>query len=294
MNLKRYFLPLAIFALALGACRKKQGVYKIRISVDDANTSRVWLDTVGKTSNGGWIIGNSANNRGFLGGAIENNSPASNLSQDQINNMVSNMVNNGVSIVSYYPSSLTAEQVRATLSSLEEINKNDAIIKSLEIRLIDSKGKEVVLEKRSAGGNNFSKTYEISPGRIFSVSAIAEQTGETISLPKSNWWANGNQVDFKYKEVLDFSNTIDKSDINDAKFKVSAYSGFRIGTIAGVAGSLAVSGASNFANEGTGRRLTDARVTLKIEVIKDGEVVDSKQVTSKKTAELTLQNIVAK
>lgn len=290
MNLKQSFLPLAIFALALGACRKKQGVYKIRISVDDANTSRVWLDTVGKTSNGGWIIGNSANNRGFLGGAIENNSPASNLSQEQH----SSMVNNGASAVSYYPSSLTAEQVRATLSSLEEINKNDAVIKSLEIRLIDSKGKEVVLEKRGAGGNNFSKTYEISPGRIFSVSAIAEQTGETISLPKSNWWANGNQVDFKYKEVLDFSNTIDKSDINDAKFKVSAYSGFRIGTIAGVAGSLAVSGASNFANEGTGRRLTDARVTLKIEVIKDGEVVDSKQVTSKKTAELTLQNIVAK
>lgn len=193
--------------------------------------------------------------------------------------------------MSYYPSSLTAEQVRATLSSLEEINKNDAIIKSLEIRLIDSKGKEVVLEKRGAGGNNFSKTYEISPGRIFSVSAIAEQTGETISLPKSNWWANGNQVDFKYKEISDLF------DAYDSKLEIgvyAGYAGFRIGTITGVAGSLAVSGASNFANEGTGRRLTDARATLKIEVIKDGEVVDSKQVTSKKTAELTLQNIVAK
>lgn len=83
MNLRRYFLPLAIFALALGACRKKQGAYRIRISVDDANTSRVWLDTVGKTSNGGWIIGNSANNRSFLGGAIETNTfTVSNLSQD--------------------------------------------------------------------------------------------------------------------------------------------------------------------------------------------------------------------
>lgn len=190
--------------------------------------------------------------------------------------------------MSYYPSSLTAEQVRATLSSLEEINKNDAIIKSLEIRLIDSKGKEVVLEKRGAGGNNFSNTYEISSGRIFSVSAIAEQTGETISLPKSNWWANGNEVDFKYKEALDFA-----KDGTDDKTTYT-YSGLRIGTITGVAGSLAVSGASNFANEGTGRRLTDARVTLKIEVIKDGNVVESKQVTTKKTAELTLQNIVAK
>lgn len=122
---KQLFCTLAIVALALGACRKQTaGDYEVRITVDDANTSRIWGDTVGKTKNGGWyieLLDNSNGNSSYLGGAvgISNTTGTCELSLDDIRNQdVSKCYTNGS--VTFYPSTLSEYGVIDSLASITE------------------------------------------------------------------------------------------------------------------------------------------------------------------------------
>lgn len=309
MNFKKSSLTLAFFALALlGACRKKQQDYLVRITVDDAKTSRIWTDTTGKTKGGAWEIGEGSAQSNFLGGAIDISSWSSNPILKNENG--SYPEKDKQSLGTFYPSSLTPEQVIEQLSSRDEINENDAVIKNIEIKFIDKKGKEVVLAQRGElkVGESFVKGYPIPRGVYFSVEAIAEQTGETIAKPKENWWASGEQVAVTVKDIKDllFPNGEDKatnekkqtsqtSQTNQTNEKFNPKIAFvvleQLGEFRGKAKGLATSTAKNFANEGTGKRLSDARVTLKIEVFKNGTVVASQKITQNKFAKLIVKAV---
>lgn len=116
-------------------------------------------------------------------------------------------------------------------------------------------------------GERFSKTYSQIPlGTTLVINATGEQTGETISSPRRNWWISGEKA-----STLSFNNPL--------------AAGVLFGAIHVVVGASARA----FANEGTGKRLSDARVTVKIEVRKNGVQVYSRHVTAPKSAEITAE-----
>lgn len=276
INLKQSSLLLGFCALSLSACRKKQNTYQIRISVTDANTSRVWKDTAGLTKNGGWEFSVNSNNpnsvdRAKLGGAL--------------------VIKGGKSAIAYYKSSLSEEQVTTKLTSEQESNANDAVIKSVEIRFVDKRGKEVVLEKgdKFEFGSEFSQNFDIPKKATFIIKAIGEQTGPTISKPKPNWWASGDEY---YALSREEANNIAKIGNNGGSNGSQNQGVFDLGKFTGniqqLPSSYAGLAAQAYAIEGTGKRVDDARVSLKIEVLKNGQVIFSKSVTKSKLAELSV------
>lgn len=284
INLKQSSLLLGFFALSVSACRKKS-LYQIRISVTDANTSRVWKDTVGLTKNGGWEYSvnkdKNANSmdRAKLGGALVINGGSSQGGKDAI---------------AYYPSSLTEEQVITKLASEQESNPNDAVIKGVEIRYI-RKGKEVILEKgeKFEFGSEFAQSIDIPRKATFIIKATGEQTGETIAKPRSNWWASGDRYySLSKKEANEIANIKNSQSNNHNQQPDNAQGIFDLGHLTGniqqLPSSYAGLAAQAYAIEGVGKRLDDARVSLKIEVLKNGAVVFSKSITHSKLAELTV------
>lgn len=280
INLKQSSLLLGFFALSVSACRKKS-LYQIRISVTDANTSRVWKDTAGLTKNGGWEYSVNQMNpnsmdRTKLGGAL----------------VIGGGSSGGKNAIAYYPSSLSEEQVTTKLASEQENNPNDAVIKSVEIRFVDKKGKEVVLEKgdKFEFGSEFAQNIDIPRKATFIIKATGEQTGPTISKPKPNWWASGDEYYALSKEeannIAKISNNSNGSNgsPNQGVFDLGKFTG----NIQQLPNSYAGLAAQAYAIEGVGKRLDDARVSLKIEVLKNGAVVFSKSITHSKLAELTV------
>lgn len=279
INFKQISLLSAFFALGVSACRKKENLYQIRISVTDANTAKVWKDTVGLTKNGGWEYGNDGNDRAHLGGVFV----AKSIYQD----------NNSNNEITYYSSSLTADQVTAKLASNEESNKNDAVIKNFEIRYIDRKSKEVVILDKGRGlqvGQEYSKNFTLPYKAIFTIEARGEQTGETIAQPKPNWWAHTDRESFKHSDLKSKnSNNIIAQNGNN-KAAIFEF-GRQIGTVQEIASSFAKLTAQAYAIEGAGKRLSDAKVTLKIEVLKNGVVIASEQTTKEKFAQISLKGV---
>lgn len=273
---------MVLIALSLGACRKKQAItqvqesgssfYQIRISVNDAKTARVWRDTVGMTENGGWKFGKSDNDAKHLGGALVNNNHS----------------------ITYVGSSLSEAEIIERLTSKEDSNRNDAVIKNVQIRYIDKNGKEVVLAKSEElqVGEDFFKTFEIPANVNFTIEARGEQGGETITEPKENWWARLDKKQTFQSELDNIKNAnINSSDVRaqfGKYFNVINF-GVRIGNIEEIAKSYAGLTAQAFAIEGTGRRLSDAKVSLKILVLKGKEVVVSQSVTQNKAAKLIVK-----
>lgn len=282
INFKKNTLPLVLIALSLSACRKKQALnkaeensgsfYQVRISVNDAKTARVWRDTVGMTENGGWKFGKSDNDAKHLGGALVDNNHS----------------------ITYVGSSLSEAEIIERLTSKADSNRNDAIIKNLQIRYIDKNGKEVVLAKREEMqvGADFFKTFEIPDNVDFTIEARGEQTGKTIARPQYNWWARLDKKQTFQSELDNIKNAnINSSDVGaqfGKYFNVINF-GVRIGNIEEIAKSYAGLTAQAFAIEGTGRRLSDARVSLKIVVLKGKEVVVSQSVTQNKAAKLIVK-----
>lgn len=290
INFKIFFLIPVLIALSLGACRKKQALnrmqqlgsssYQVKIRVTDEKTARVWKDTAGLTKNGGWKFGNKAEDRAHLGGAFVSSSDGT---------------------TAYFPSSLTANQVIEKLTSKQDSNKNDALIKNLEIRYIDKNGKEVVLAKSEElqVGAEFVKTFEMPANVNFTVEARGEQTGETITEPKENWWATGEKQELTKENFDNIKNNIVKTILNNMKqphknnngdgFNIFIEYGRKKGNIQQLPGSYAGLTQQAYVLEGMGKRLSDAKVSLKIEVLKEGKVVESKSVTKVRTAELTIK-----
>lgn len=280
INFKKNALPLVLIALSLGACRKKQALnkagevsssfYQIRISANDEKTARVWRDTVGMTENGGWKFGKQENDGAHLGGALVLNNTS----------------------ITYVGSSLSEAEIIERLTSKEDSNRNDAIIKNLQIRFIDKNGKEVVLAKSEElqVGEDFFKTFEIPDNVDFTIEARGEQTGKTIAKPQYNWWARLE----KQQITQDKFSALANNNSNDIKAQFGKYFsiinfGSGIGSIEEIAKSYAGLTAQAFAIEGTGRRLTDARVSLKILVLKGKEVVVSQSVSQSKAVKLTVK-----
>lgn len=295
INFKKNTLPLVLIALSLSACRKKQALnkaeensgsfYQVRITVTDENTARVWRDTVGMTENGGWKFGKSDNDTKHLGGALVNN-------------------NNNRSIT-YVGSSLSEAEIIDRLTSKEDSNRNDAVIKNLQIRYIDKNGKEVILAKREEMqvGADFFKTFEIPDNVDFTIEARGEQGGETITRPQYNWWARLEKQQITQDEFSSLANTNSSPPSNPQdqnqigqyfQAQIGRYYGVihigeKIGGLEEIAKSYAGLTAQAFAIEGTGRRLSDAKVSLKILVLKGKEVVVSQSVTQNKAAKLIVK-----
>lgn len=293
INFKKNALPLVLIALSLGACRKKQALnkagevsssfYQIRISANDEKTARVWRDTVGMTENGGWKFGKTEEDKAHLGGALVKNNQS----------------------ITYVGSSLQESEIIERLTSKEDSNRNDAIIKNLQIRFIDKNGKEVVLAKREEMqvGADFFKTFEIPDNVDFIIEARGEQTGKTISKPQYNWWARLEKKQITQAEFNNLananssppSNTQDQNQIGQyfqnqfIRYSSFIHLGVKIGSLEEIAKSYAGLTAQAFAIEGTGRRLTDARVSLKILVLKGKEVVVSQSVSQSKAVKLTVK-----
>lgn len=276
INFKQISLLSAFFALGVSACRKKENLYQIKITVTDANTAKVWKDTVGLTKNGGWEVGNDGNDRAHLGGAFV----AKSIYQN----------NNSNNEITYYSSSLTADQVTAKLASNEESNKNDAVIKNFEIRFINKKGKELVILDKGRGlqvGQEYSKNFTLPYKATFTIEVRGEQTGETIAQPKPNWWANSEKQSYKYQDLKSQHTTSNTNSNKEAIFEF----GRQAGIIQEIASSFARLTAQAYAIEGAGKRLSDAKVTLKIEVLKNGVVIASEQTTKEKFAQISLKGV---
>lgn len=271
INFKQISLLSAFFALGVSACRKKESLYQIRITVTDANTAKVWKDTVGLTQNGGWEVGKDGNDRAHLGGAF--------LAQGEN--------------ITYFSSSLSASQVTEKLASQEESNKNDAVIKNFEIRFINKKNKELVILDKGRElkvGQEYSKNLALPYKATFTIEARGEQTGETIAQPKPNWWAHTDRESFKHSDLKSKnSNNIIAQNGNN-KAAIFEF-GRQIGTVQEIASSFAKLTAQAYAIEGAGKRLSDAKVTLKIEVLKNGVVIASEQTTKEKFAQISLKGV---
>lgn len=291
VNFKSFLLLLAVFTLSLGACRKKQVLnraqqlgsssYQVKISVTDEKTARVWKDTAGLTKDGGWKFGNNENDRAHLGGAF---------------------VAKGDGTTAYFPSSLSANQVIELLTSKQDSNKNDALIKNLEIRYIDKQGKEVVLanSEELQVGADFVKTFEMPTNVDFTIEARGEQSGETITEPKENWWATGSKQELTKGDFDVIKNSIvnniikslqqpQQNNNDNSGFNIFIEYGRKKGNIQQLPGSYAGLTAQAFVLEGMGKRFSDAKVSLKIEVWKEGKVIESKSVTKVRIAELTIK-----
>lgn len=293
VNFKSFLLLLAVFTLSLGACRKKQVLsltqqlgsssYQVKISVTDEKTARVWKDTAGLTKDGGWEVGNKAEDRAHLGGVF---------------------VSKNDGTTAYFPSSLTANEVIERLTSKQDSNKNDALIKNLEIRYIDKQGKEVVLAKSEElqVGADFVKTFEMPANVDFTIEARGEQTGETITEPKENWWATGEKQELTSENFAVIRNSIvnnilkslqqrqpQQNNNDNSGFNIFIEYGRKKGNIQQLPGSYAGLTAQAYVLEGMGKRFSDAKVSLKIEVLKEGKVIESKSVTKVRIAELTIK-----
>lgn len=222
-----------ILMLLLGvmACRKgggaNEGTYTVRVFTDDANTAKVWRDTVGKTR-------------------------ASNFRADQQGPQGWDLLDPDPN-----PNQFDEATIQSRLWSAVDSNENDAKIVSVKISYKNSKGKEKFSESigELAVGREFSREYKVPSNNSLIVSAKASQTGsKTLS---------------EVKPLLD---------------KGKAGSG---GDLAN--GSQITEALRKYQDEVAGRRANDAKVSLKVEILKDGLVIGSQQIRTPATAEVNTE-----
>lgn len=238
----RLVLVLVLFNVGFIACLKPKVVYTLRITADDANTARVWRDTVGKTTtitidngNGSKVTGRSWSKSMVKGG-------------------------------------------NSDLISAVDSNVNDARILAISISYKKNAVKKVEykLPNSLAVGQEFTKLLQMRQGTVISVTAKAEQTGESKALndfreilskgsaaedaskiqAQVNSWINedknGAFADKRTEALLMLSNKIQNSD----------------------------KAVQRYQNELVGRRAEDAKLTLTVEILRNGAVVSSQKIQS--------------
>lgn len=234
----KLLLVLALFNVGFIACLKPKVVYTLRITADDANTARVWRDTVGKTT--------------------------------------TITINNGSKVTGRSWSKSMVKGGNSDLISAVDSNVNDARILAISISYKKNAVKKVEykLPNSLAVGQEFTKLLQMRQGTVISVTAKAEQTGESkalndfreilskgsaaedaskIQAQVNSWYNNVTGFEDRQKEALAmWTNKIQNSD------KAVQY----------------------YQDELVGRRAEDAKVTLTVEILRNGAVVSSQKIQS--------------
>lgn len=232
----KLLLVLALFNVGFIACLKPKVVYTLRITADDANTARVWRDTVGKTT--------------------------------------TITINNGSKVTGRSWSKSMVKGGNSDLISAVDSNVNDARILAISISYKKNAVKKVEykLPNSLAVGQEFTKLLQMRQGTVISVTAKAEQTGGSKVFSDVRGLivnaGNGKNVNTEVETWTKGSN-----DGFDDKRK-QALSQWQ-NTILGYDKAL-----QRYQDEIVGKRVGDAKVTLTVEILKNGVVVNSKKIQS--------------
>lgn len=273
-KLTSHILLLTILAVGVVACRKKKvgvqrianekdansntgttenkiGKFTLKISTDDANTARVWLDTVGQTK------------------------PVP-IPEDQrmywswgYNKKIWNWANyifKYSSSVSAYDRQYSQEEInkiKDNLISKNKINPNDAQIVNVQVYSKNPDGtiNNLVEEKINLSGTrnhilgaNFNKEFELASGKNINIIVKSRQ-----DFMRGDIGLYGNVFNYSFDYL-----------INDD------FWGKQISSIL-----ASVDYVKDFL---TDKREEDAIVTLNVELLKDGKVVASRKVKSEAEA----------
>lgn len=147
---------------------KKKCKYKVKITATDANTTKVWQDTVGHTR-----YDQSRYNYCSLSHPNDLN-----YCRDQATRWIfdipSSTTNSSLKL-----EPLTQDYALKHLASSTNSNPNDAKISKVLIK--DKNGKEITVASNKQVGETFEYEFEVSEGETISLEAEAEQTGEVSS-----------------------------------------------------------------------------------------------------------------
>lgn len=257
-----YVVLLVLCVLSLGACRKKSGSqtgYKIRVRANDEKSAPIWKDTIGMTENGGWKILNatgleysSSSSAGLINTTF--------LGGTEFKNQV------------FKPSIMSVSIVRTLLSAGESawysIVNTNGISETIPIptNLGANVNDAVItsLELRYKNGVGKEKIINIATAK-----GKSQFEGE-LQIARGVFTINAKAE--QTGEIIPMP---------------------RLTWWSNKTGGLeeARRTAKTFRDEGTGKKLTDAMVTLTVELIKDGVVVDTRQITTKKSAEIGFRSV---
>lgn len=272
MNFRKtilYVVLLVLCVLSLWACRKKSGSqtgYKIRVRANDEKSAPIWKDTIGMTENGGWKIwnltafeyDNSTNTVKF--GDITTDAYTKSslyLGGEEFKNNV------------FKPSTMSVSFARNLLSTggwVDGIVNTNGISEKIPTNLGANVNDAVItsLELRYKNGVGKEKIINIATAK-----GKSQFEGE-LQIARGVFTINAKAE--QTGEIIPMP---------------------RLTWWSNKTGGLeeARRTAKTFRDEGTGKKLTDAMVTLTVELIKDGVVVDTRQITTKKSAEIGLQSV---
>lgn len=262
MNFRKsilYVVLLVLCVLSLWACRKKSGSqtgYKIRVRANDEKSAPIWKDTFGLTENGGWKIVNVT--------GLEYSSSSVSLT---------NFILGGAEFKNqvFKPSTMSVSFARNLLSTggwVDGIVNTNGISENIPIptNLGANVNDAVItsLELRYKNGVGKEKIINIATAK-----GKSQFEGE-LQIARGVFTINAKAE--QTGEIIPMP---------------------RLTWWSNKTGGLeeARRTAKTFRDEGTGKKLTDAMVTLTVELIKDGVVVDTRQITTKKSAEIGFRSV---
>lgn len=233
----------------------EKATYLIKISANDANSTKIWLDTIGKT-----LVGKpedaGSNPNSKWAEAVAISAPASlntwskkgaEWANAAGNNVSWLMTNTADKVFWWFPQiswqSIRREPKRITtiLASIDNANPNDAQITQIKIKYQDG-DKSVEIKHGSLEiGQDFSQEYQIPANSNIQINAQASQNGKTVPVPQvlktgKDSWANPEK----------------------------------------------------FHTEATGNPLSDRTIKLTIVVSKNGKPIINKSIDAQKSAELNI------
>lgn len=232
----KLLLVLALFNVGFIACLKPKVVYTLRITADDANTARVWRDTVGKTT--------------------------------------TITINNGSTVTGRSWSKSMVKGGNSDLISAVDSNVNDARILAISISYKKNAVKKVEykLPNSLAVGQEFTKLLQMRQGTVISVTAKAEQTGGSkVFSDVRGLIVNAGDGKSINKEVATWTKGSNDGFDDVRKKALSQWQS----SILRYDKAL-----QRYQDEIVGRRAEDAKVTLTVEILRNGAVVSSQKIQS--------------
>lgn len=234
---------------------REKDTYLIKISANDANSAKIWLDTIGKTLIGKPEDAGTDRNSKWAG-AVAFSSPASlntwskegaEWANAAGNNVRWLMTNTADKVFWWFPNinwqtiQRKPELITTILASRDNANPNDAQITQIKIKYQEG-DKSIEIKHGSLEiGQDFSQEYQIPANINIQIKAQASQNGKTVAIPEvlkigSDSWANPEK----------------------------------------------------FRSEATGHNLSDRTIKLTIAVSKNGKPIINKSIDAQKSAELNI------
>lgn len=271
---------LLILGQTVVACRKSQAKVTVRITVSDANTTKVWRDTSQADTSKLWVLAVQSGAGITLGSSWTE-------FQDRVWPVLGIGPPNGKSrvISDEFKQSVLTEGWISTGDS----NANDAQISSIKVSYVQNKGKRIEDNiGKQAVGAEFSKDYQIPSGSTITVTAWAKQTGETKYLEE------------QFLELLKAGNTHEECELqvkdgncckNSCNLVCSSQNGKSNEPSEPEKLKLRLAKKAQRAKEilaaNAGKRVADARVRLTVEILQNGVVIGGKELEAELQAEAT-------